>query len=498
VGLVAFCQAIGKHDSAARRLSNAAVFQAVLCGIPLALADFTVMWTLVYLMTSLVELVLVPISASIGTTLACLAALILLPVASLAGLYPALGQSPIVEFRQLARAATLSLVACAAIGVVCFPEAALGYITVAALSFVVCLPLLPASRFVIRSLFTQLGIWGAPILIYAEPRRALHLYRQLKAMPERGLRPVGILLNPEAYWSDEHELADAPLCDVRDTLECALQHRATWVLIGSENSTPAPADDAVTHALWAIPNRILLSSAQLEVGMWDQMQTIGPACGVRLAGACPDSFRQTAKRLFDIVASIALLVLTAPFFLLVALAIRLTSPGPVFYAQTRVGLSGRPFRAWKFRTMRPDADALLATYLDNNPDFRAQWNNNRKLARDPRVTSIGRLLRITSMDELPQLWNVLIGDMSLVGPRPLVDSPLFDRIYIDDHPLEFAAYKSVRPGLTGLWQVTCRNNGVYSLRIYWDMYYIRNWSLWLDVYILFRTIRTVLLCEGAQ
>ncbi len=118
------------------------------------------------------------------------------------------------------------------------------------------------------------------------------------------------------------------------------------------------------------------------------------------------------------------------------------------------------------------------------------------MKNDPRVTAIGKLLRATSLDELPQLWNVLKGEMSLVGPRPIVDSPSYDASYVRQYRDEFEAYKTVRPGLTGLWQVRCRNNGVYDLRIYWDMYYIRNWSIWLDLYLIMRTIKTVVMREG--
>ena len=147
--------------------------------------------------------------------------------------------------------------------------------------------------------------------------------------------------------------------------------------------------------------------------------------------------------------------------------------------------------------MVPNADQVLQQCLQSNPDFRREWEETHKLKNDPRVTWIGRFLRTTSLDELPQLWNILCGEMSVVGPRPIVDSSDYDATYIRDYPREFAVYTSVRPGLTGMWQVTCRNSGVYEMRIYWDMYYIRNWSLWLDLYIILRTIRTVLLREGS-
>jgi Undecaprenyl-phosphate galactose phosphotransferase WbaP len=341
-------------------------------------------------------------------------------------------------------------------------------------------------------------MWGVPVLIYAEPAIALRLYRQLKTMPERGLRPVGVLLHPDEYWARDLGQSGIPFHDVRNAVACAMTHRATWVLIGAATrDAPSDTDDTSSQSLWAIPNRILLSSPHVEVGMWDQTQTIGPACGIRLGGACPDSFRGAIKRLFDLSVAISILLLTIPFLAAIALLIRLSSSGGVLYGQQRLGKNGRPFTAWKFRTMRDNADALLQAYLESDAQYREEWDATRKLKRDPRVTVIGSFLRKSSLDELPQLWNVILGDMSMVGPRPIVDSPDYDGAYISDHPREFAIYKSVRPGLTGMWQISCRNHGVYKMRIYWDMYYIRNWSLWLDLYIVLRTVRTVLLREGA-
>jgi lipopolysaccharide/colanic/teichoic acid biosynthesis glycosyltransferase len=139
---------------------------------------------------------------------------------------------------------------------------------------------------------------------------------------------------------------------------------------------------------------------------------------------------------------------------------------------------------------------VLHDYLREHPEAQAEWDDKHKLKNDPRVTRIGKFLRSTSLDELPQLWNVFTGEMSLVGPRPIINSPTYDAGYISDYPAEYEAYKSVRPGVTGLWQVRCRNRGVYEMRIYYDMYYIRNWGIWLDLYLILATFKTVLLREG--
>ncbi|MCL4112860.1 UNVERIFIED_CONTAM: hypothetical protein GTU68_046178 [Idotea baltica] len=203
-----------------------------------------------------------------------------------------------------------------------------------------------------------------------------------------------------------------------------------------------------------------------------------------------------AKRVLDIFLTLCAFVFGFPVFATLCLCIRLSSPGPLFYSQKRIGRYGKEFDAWKFRSMFTNADAVLDQYLAATPAAKAEWDQTRKLSNDPRVTTIGRFLRASSLDELPQLWNVLCGEMSLVGPRPIVDSKTYDAAYVRDYPNEFESYKTVRPGLSGLWQIRCRNRGVYELRIYWDMYYIRNWSIWLDFFIIFRTIRTMVMREG--
>jgi exopolysaccharide production protein ExoY len=175
----------------------------------------------------------------------------------------------------------------------------------------------------------------------------------------------------------------------------------------------------------------------------------------------------------------------------VLLAVKLTSPGPVLFAHRRVGRHGRRFACLKFRTMAIDADAQLKALLDRDPAARAEWQRSQKLRRDPRVTSIGRFLRRTSLDELPQVFNVLIGDMSLVGPRPIVESE------IPRYGRHFAIYCRVRPGVTGLWQVQRHAGTSYRRRVAFDVAFARARSLRLYLLILARTVPAVLTGRGA-
>jgi len=200
---------------------------------------------------------------------------------------------------------------------------------------------------------------------------------------------------------------------------------------------------------------------------------------------------QVVKRLFDIVAASALAILAIPLGVLIALAITLETRGPVFFAHTRLGKDGRPFRLWKFRSMRPESERLLGRYFRKHPELVAEWHANHKLKNDPRITRVGRWLRRSSLDELPQLWNVLCGNMSMIGPRPIVKAE------IPKYGPALRQYKRVQPGLTGLWQVSGRTDVSYRDRIDLDTEYIRHWTLGLDLKIFWKTVSVVLGGNGA-
>lgn len=196
------------------------------------------------------------------------------------------------------------------------------------------------------------------------------------------------------------------------------------------------------------------------------------------------------KRLCDIGFSLLSLTVFAPFYLTIAALIALSSPGPVFYVQTRVGKGFRKFGCIKFRTMVPDADLMIADLLATSPELHQEFAANFKLKHDPRITPIGRFLRVTSLDEFPQFWNVLMGDMSVVGPRPLVPEELVRYGTTIDHVL------TIRPGITGLWQVSGRNDIPYPQRVRIDSFYVSNHHIGLDLLIAIKTIGVVLFPRG--
>jgi exopolysaccharide production protein ExoY len=197
-----------------------------------------------------------------------------------------------------------------------------------------------------------------------------------------------------------------------------------------------------------------------------------------------------AKRAFDFIAALILLITLLPLLSFVAVAIRLASPGPIVFRHQRIGAGGRAFSCYKFRTMTPDADRVLLEHLRSNPDARAEWEVSHKLRRDPRVFFIGEVLRKSSIDELPQLLNVIRGEMSIVGPRPIVSAE------IGKYGHDFGHYCQARPGITGLWQISGRNDITYEERIRLDRSYVTHWSFLGDLRIILRTIPVVIRSEG--
>lgn len=199
------------------------------------------------------------------------------------------------------------------------------------------------------------------------------------------------------------------------------------------------------------------------------------------------------KRIFDILFSFSFLVFASPIYLMITLLIFFSSPGKIFYSQERIGRGGKPFRCYKFRSMHPQADKYLDSLLANNPRLKEEWEKTYKLKKDPRITWIGSILRKTSLDELPQFWNVLKGDLSIVGPRPVVKEEI-NKYYRNK------AYDilSIRPGLTGIWQVSGRNDiQSYEKRIQYDEYYVKNHSFLLDLKLIAKTVPVILFSKGA-
>ena len=349
--------------------------------------------------------------------------------------------------------------------------------------------LLPLYRAACRMACGNQRWWGVRVIVVGSGGLAARAFAHLLRRPQDGLRPVGFVDDGEiAASAVDPELFLGPL----DALpEIARRLRVNRAVVG------APAFDAeeiatlISRSNSGIEHWIVLPALAQFPSLWTTATEAAGMPGLAVTNRLAAPWAAPMKRALDLLVTLSLGFLSLPVFALLAALVRLSSPGPVFYSQERIGLHGRRFRAWKFRTMLPDADSVLERHLAEDPALLAEWQATHKLKCDPRVTWIGYWLRKSSLDELPQVWNVLRGDMSLVGPRPIVEAE------IDKYADHYAQYVQVMPGITGLWQISGRNNTTYDERVDYDAYYIRNWSPWLDLYILGCTVKVVLLREGA-
>jgi len=220
--------------------------------------------------------------------------------------------------------------------------------------------------------------------------------------------------------------------------------------------------------------------------------SFGGVGGIEMVNYRRMRIKRLQKRIIDTLLSAFIFVLSAPLFIVIPLLIKLTSAGPVFYRAERLGRGGRRIRVWKFRSMYSDADRRLESQLATRPELAKEYADSFKLRDDPRVTPFGRFLRRTSIDELPQIFNVFCGEMALIGPRPIVEAE------IPYYGPDYAVFSSVKPGITGLWQVSGRSDTDYSSRVALDVYYVMNWSMWMDIWICIRTVYAVLFMRGAR
>jgi Undecaprenyl-phosphate galactose phosphotransferase WbaP len=225
--------------------------------------------------------------------------------------------------------------------------------------------------------------------------------------------------------------------------------------------------------------------------IWMTIRDFGGVLGFSTSNRLKMSWNLHLKRLMDLTFVTVGGILILPFLLFIALLIKINSSGSVLYKHKRLGMNGKPFYAYKFRSMVCDSQDRLQKLLESDPNIKKEWDTAHKLHNDPRITGFGRFLRRTSIDEFPQLINILKGEMSLVGPRPIVDEE------IEKYGEDFSRIFSVKPGLTGLWQVSGRSDTNYNERVAYDTYYLQSWSGWLDLWVIYMTFGAVIRGRGA-
>lgn len=347
------------------------------------------------------------------------------------------------------------------------------------------------SRHFVKRILAVIGLWQKPVIILGAGKTAEILANTFTKEPTMGYEIVGLI---------EDEFEDRPLLH-------KYPHIGTFA-----DAEKAIVESGVQDVIIAVPGleRKYLLDLIYRVQPCVRSLTIVPDLfGVPINNMTVDTLvnektlllkihnnmmkmrNRILKRTFDFVASFFGTLLIAPILLLIAAAIYIYSPGPIFFAHMRIGENGKLFPCYKFRSMVMNAQTVLEDYLSRNPEAREEWERDFKLKDDPRITPIGRFLRKTSLDELPQLFNVIKGEMSLVGPRPIIDKeiPRYGK-YINDYYL-------VRPGITGYWQVSGRSDVDYDSRVQMDSWYVRNWSFWQDIVLLVKTVGVVLGRRGA-
>jgi Undecaprenyl-phosphate galactose phosphotransferase WbaP len=352
--------------------------------------------------------------------------------------------------------------------------------------FLFSLCLVPVARVQVKRLLLARNAWGIPTVVYAD---AESVYRVVEALREQkgiGYFPVGI-------FSHDCSEADAARCglpllgDMEETSSKAV------VAVVTAPGLPRAKLAELLEGPLSVYRKILVIPDLLETPtLWVKPRDLVGILGLEISSNLLDPLARAIKRTADLCIVAATAPLWAPLTLLLGFLVWAEDRHSALFLQERVGRDGRRFRAWKFRTMYPDAERILEQKLAEDASLRDEWQNNFKLRRDPRITHVGAFLRRTSLDELPQFVNVLRGEMSLVGPRPL---PAYHYAELPDRARKLR--DRVRPGITGLWQVSGRSEAGHAAMPKWDTYYVRNWSIWLDIVILVRTIRTVVSGHGA-
>ena len=404
------------------------------------------------------------------------------------GLYPGVGLAPAEELRRIVLSTTLTYLVLGS-ATFLFKEGGTYSRGVFTLAWFFSVVLVPLNRAILRQLFASRHWWGVPVIILGAGETGKSIVRTLKKQPGLGLKPVAILdddLDKHGY------ISNVPILGSIDEAPALARELGIRYAIVAMPGVPRERLLGIVESYARAFSRIILIPDLFGFSsLWVAALDLGGLLGLEVRQNLLLPIPRALKRTIDISVSLFGGALISPLLLLIALLIKLDSPGPILYGHTRIGQGGRRFKAWKFRSMVKDADKVLEVYLEHHPELRDEWKASQKLRVDPRVTRVGRWLRKLSLDELPQLWNVLKGEMSLVGPRPIV------REELARYGERGVLYLKVKPGMTGFWQVSGRSDTSYAERVEMDAYYVRNWSIWLDLYILARTVWVVLFGHGA-
>ena len=359
------------------------------------------------------------------------------------------------------------------------------------IAFIFATFLLPSFREFAKRCIQHKKWWGVPAIIYCTDNSAEFIVERLLKNKYLGYKPAIIIDSALPKPKDGQELVSTknynnipifPECN--EVLEIIKQKNIKTAIMSDYHGDYSLVMSSYRYT-------INVSKRQNSFTSNQHIKDIAGIIGFASTHNLTFKTNLLIKRLIDIFLILLFSPILIPVFIILMFLTKVTSRGPIFYGHKRVGKNGKEFKCWKFRSMCIDADKKLAEILANNPQMRAEWEKDRKFTNDPRVTKFGKFLRKTSLDELPQLINILVGQMSFVGPRPVTEPELVKYGEYRDFVL------SVTPGLSGMWQTSGRSDTEYEERIALDLYYIQNWSIWLDIWILIKTVYVVLKGRGA-
>ncbi len=403
--------------------------------------------------------------------------------AVIARVVPAWGIGPVEEFRRI-QLLLLAVFGLAGIAVFLsrgmFPSRIVYFVT-----WFFAAGCIPLARIVVKKMLLKVGQWGSPTALYGSVDQVARVIEDFQANPLLGYVPCSIFTDDSSAGDSVCGVPVAgPLTERTDKASVAIVPVAL-----AENLSLSESFDRIFSRYQRV---VLLPDLKADIFLWALPRTLGSVIGLEITSNLLNPFARILKRGVDL----SLVLISAPLWIplagLIAVCILFTDRQNPFFLQHRIGKAGQSFRPVKFRTMVGNAEEVLEKALRGDDSLRAEWEQNCKLRKDPRVTRIGKILRRTSLDELPQVLNVLTGKMSIIGPRPL---PGYHHEQLAE--VARAPRSRVRPGITGLWQVSGRSDSGTAGMEKWDTYYVRNWSIWLDIIILARTFSAVICGKGA-
>lgn len=350
------------------------------------------------------------------------------------------------------------------------------------IAFIFSIFLLPCIRDLSRIFFSRFNWYGVPAVIYSTNNSGENVINKLTTKRYLGYSPC-VILDTDPKASDYNNI---PVFSDKDEeiLSILKKHNV-------KNAVICDYKGDITNVMNRYRYTISVAKSQNSFTSTQHIKDIDGIIGFSSTHNLTFKTNLILKRIVDLLIIICTSPIVLPVFVLLMILTKITSRGPIFYGHKRVGKNGKEFKCWKFRSMNIRSAEMLEEILKNDPVRREEWEAQRKFKDDPRVTKFGKFLRKTSLDELPQLINVITGQMSMVGPRPVTAPELEKYGKHKDYVL------SVSPGLSGMWQISGRSETSYEERIYYDTYYIQNWSVWLDIWILIKTVCVVLIGKGA-